>query len=165
MIKTKSRKKNIFIVNGPYAIGLDENSNEFYFDTCDMALVVQCYWGVHRNGYVHGCINSKTISLHRYLMNPSDGIEVDHINHVHYDCRRSNLRICNRNDNAKNQPIQSSNTSGYRGVDFHSCRGLWRARIRVDGRRIDLGHFKTAERASDAYKYAATKYHGEFASF
>lgn len=160
---TNSRKENVYIISGDYVTVYDANGKVFYISTDDLEAVRLCYWGVHCNGYVHGCINSKSISLHKYLMSPPKGMEVDHINHNHNDCRRSNMRVCEHKNNAKNQPVQISNTSGYKGVDFHKSVKRWRARIRVNNRRIDLGYFRSPEEAYEAYKKASTIYHGEYA--
>src|SRR5438132_1563788 len=43
------------------------------------------------------------IYLHRLIMAPPFGIEVDHINHDGLDCRRSNLRLCSRSQNFMNK--------------------------------------------------------------
>ncbi|WP_368488450.1 AP2 domain-containing protein [Clostridium sp. BJN0013] len=100
--------------------------------------------------------------MHRYLLNYKGNKEVDHINHKRYDNRKRNLRICSRLENSYNMPIQSSNTSGYKGVEFHRRVGRWRARISVGGKRIELGHFNTAFEAHLAYCKASEYYHGEY---
>jgi hypothetical protein len=40
----------------------------------------------------------------------------------------------------------------------------WRARIRVNGRRIYLGSFENELDAAKAYDSAAKKHHGQFAA-
>lgn len=48
---------------------------------------------------------------------------------------------------------------GYIGVDFHKNSGKFRSRIKVDGKTKCLGHFDTAEKASEAYLAAKAKLH------
>jgi hypothetical protein len=43
----------------------------------------------------------------------------------------------------------SSNSSGFRGVDFN--KGMWRSRIANNGTCFHLGYFNTAEEAAIAY--------------
>ena len=45
------------------------------------------------------------IRLHRLVMDIEDreDINVDHINHIRYDCRKSNLRRCTDKENARNK--------------------------------------------------------------
>lgn len=62
----------------------------------------------------------------------------------------------------RNQKINSKNTSGFKGVSYRKDSGLWRARISINGKRIILGHFNTAEEAADAYNEASGNLHGEF---
>lgn len=85
---------------------------------------------------------------------------LDHINGVRDDNRLANLRECDRAQNAINAKLNASNSSGFKGV-FRD-KGQWRARIRVNKKRISLGCFPTAEEAAAAYNAAAFKFHGEF---
>lgn len=49
---------------------------------------------------------------------------------------------------------RKDNTSGYLGVVYIKRRGKYLARITIDGKRYDLGHYRTAEQASAAYQEA-----------
>jgi len=54
--------------------------------------------------------------------------------------------------------------SKYKGVDWSTEMKRWRARIRVNGKRIYLGSFKHEIEAAKAYDTAAAKHHGQFAA-
>lgn len=109
----------------------------------------------------------KTISLHRFIMNPKKDMEVDHINGNGLDNRRINLRICTRSQNGKNRQLSKSNTSGYHGVTFtRDCKRTkpWLVNIRANGKIKYIGRYKDKKEAAFAYNEAAKKYHGEFAT-
>lgn len=107
--------------------------------------------------------------LHRMIMAPSDGLQVDHVNRNTLDNRRCNLRIVTASQNQMNRPVQKNNYSGIKGV-FRKrtvVRGreyvYWAAYIHKDKTSMYLGLFKTKELAGDAYNEAAKRLHGEFA--
>ena len=91
--------------------------------------------------------------------------QIDHINGNKSDNRISNLRLATASQNLSNKGITKSNTSGYKGVSFNRTKKKWMASIKVNKKSINLGYFLTPEEASEAYKAAAIKHHGEFASW
>ncbi len=104
------------------------------------------------------------VYMHRIIMNPPDGKQVDHINGDGLDNRVENLRIATSSENNYNTGKQSNNTSGYKGVSWHKTRKTWQVLIGVGGRLIRIpGVFNSAEDAARAYDEAAKKYHGVFA--
>lgn len=122
------------------------------------------YWKV--NLRVGG--KQKTFRAHRMVWFLSDGkwpsAEIDHINGDKKDNRIVNLREASRSENAQNQAMRSSNTSGMKGVDFDRVKGKWRARIRFSGRHILLGRFTNIADAERAVMIARDRLHGEFAN-
>lgn len=102
--------------------------------------------------------------LHREVMSAQTGILIDHRDGDTLNNCKYNLRIATRSENARNRVVLCrSNTSGFKGVRWHATSHKWEARISISGKSIYLGLHDTAEAASDAYRNAATKYHGEFA--
>lgn len=87
---------------------------------------------------------------------------IDHIDGDRLNNRIENLREATYSQNAHNQPRNSRNTSGYKGVHF--WRNRWRAEIYINNKRIRLGSFNTPEQAHEAYCKAADEYFGEFAN-
>lgn len=88
----------------------------------------------------------------------------DHIDKNGLNNRRENLRLATKTENQRNQRKPKSNTSGYKGVSWFKLANKWRAYIVVDYKQIYLGLFNNIEDAAQAYREAAIKYHGEFAS-
>jgi hypothetical protein len=84
---------------------------------------------------------------------------VDHINGEKGDNSINNLRVVTNQVNVQNQRKASKNSkSGLLGALTHA-EGVYRARIRVDGRYLHLGLFKTPQEAHEAYVKAKRKYH------
>lgn len=97
--------------------------------------------------------------LHRFIMKPEKGLQVDHINGDRLDNRRQNLRICSNAENNRNKkPIGK-----YKGVSYDKVRNLYHASICKDYKGIYIGAYKTAELAAEAYNKKAKQIHGGFA--
>ena len=125
-------------------------------------------WKADSDGYAlrreKTCDGIRFISMHRILMGLTYGDKsyVDHIDGNIRNNQKANLRICNQYQNQWNRGICSNNTSGYKGVSKWKGRDTWRATIRLNGKVVHLGTFKTAEEAHDAYRKAALACHGEY---
>jgi hypothetical protein len=77
-------------------------------------------------------------------------LEVDHWNGDKSDNRLCNLRPATPQQNQMNKRLLDSNTSGYRGVYWNRTRLTWESSIKLDGRRVYLGCFDSAEEAARA---------------
>jgi len=107
--------------------------------------------------------SSKRVQMHRAIIDPTDGMDCDHINGNALDNRVQNLRSCTRAQNAMNTGKGKNNTSGYKGVNWNCSHKAWIARIMTGNKHIFLGDYETPLDAARAYNVAAIKYHGEFA--
>ena len=87
---------------------------------------------------------------------------IDHINGNKLDNRFCNLREATSAQNSMNMGKNSANTSGIKGVTFHTKQNKWRASCRVNGKRFYLGNFETKELATFAYQSFAKSNHGDF---
>jgi len=106
----------------------------------------------------------RSLRLHRLIMKIKNSkILVDHKNLDTLDNRKQNLRICTQAQNMMNRGKTIINNNGYKGVDWLIKNKRWRARIKLNYKQINLGHFKNKKDAAIAYNNAASKYHGEFA--
>jgi hypothetical protein len=105
----------------------------------------------------------KTLRLHREIMNPPDGLVVDHWNTDSLDNRRENLRIVTQAQNLLNRRKRKNTTSRYIGVWFVKQKRKWESRITHKGKKIYLGSFDNEIDAAKTYDEAARKYRGEFA--
>lgn len=137
-------------------------------DESDMIVLEGFSWQFSGKSYVSAWIAPKRTYLHRFLMNPSDSQEVDHINRNRTDNRRCNLRLCTGNQNRANVPKPSfikkrsaTRYSKFKGVAKKHRR--WTARAVLDGKKIWLGSFKTEMEAAAAYDAFSKKTYGEFA--
>lgn len=84
--------------------------------------------------------------------------QLDHINGIRDDNRISNLREATPSENRQNIKKVVSN-SGFMGVTWNKAVGKWQAAIKLNGKNMHLGVFKTAEDASVAYLKAKSSLH------
>ena len=111
---------------------------------------------LNHNGYRVIGIRGQKIMAHRLVWLMEHGSlptgELDHINRMPDDNRAENLRLADRYLNMRNRGVQRNNRLGMKGVAEY--QGGFRARIRHQGKVIDLGVFPTANEATIAYSAA-----------
>lgn len=92
---------------------------------------------------------------------------IDHINGDRVDNRIANLRVAGNSINSQNRanPSRNNRTGGYLGVCSTSKgRKPFRAQIKVNGKKLHIGSFMTAEEAHEAYLKAKALMHPGFVS-
>lgn len=104
------------------------------------------------------------VMMHREILGLAGGRHnpVDHINHDTLDNRRENIRVCTIAQNRANCRIPRSNTSGSKGVTWHTATKKWRARLFIDKRSVSLGLHNTKQQAEEAYRDGCRTHFGEF---
>lgn len=122
-------------------------------------------WYLHKGGAVHHrSAAEKVIFMHRRILNPPQGMCIDHINGNKLDNRRVNLRVCTSGENSQHRiKLPHHNTSGVLGVSWHKHLQKWQVRINVKKQCVCLGYFSRLQDAAQARREAEQKYFGEFA--
>lgn len=137
-------------------------------DDEDYPLLSQYRWWLKWNGrgpnmypatYVRGHKNK--VVVHRMLMSPPDGYEIDHIDGNELNNQRSNLRIVSRSQNNLNQHRKRTYrrmTSRYIGVCWGARERKWRATITIGGKQKYLGTYHNEFDAVNARALARERY-------
>jgi hypothetical protein len=88
--------------------------------------------------------------------------EIDHKNRRGTDNRLKNLRVASSSQNKMNRLTSGTNSTGLKGAFLDKRDGAWYSRIVKDRKLTQLGRFKTAKDAHNAYVKAGRKIYGEF---
>lgn len=144
-------------------------------DATDMDMLAQHNWYALRSPVAWYATRIVTnadgrriaLYMHRVIMSPPDGMQVDHREHYDraalvVDNRRANLRICTQGQNLMNTRPRVGGSSRKKGVSWDSSRGKWIAQITVNGKYRHLGRFDDEDDAARAYDVAAERLYGEF---
>lgn len=107
----------------------------------------------------------KSTMMHRVIMcvlNAGRAVYVDHKDHNGLNNQKSNLRICSNKQNQANFIYKPRGLSKYVGV--WRDRKRWRASIRINGKKTNIGSFHTEIEAAKCYNEHAIKHRGKFAT-
>jgi len=120
--------------------------------------------GLDRQGYWRIKIDGRDYAAHRlawlYMTGKWPSRSVSFRNDNRADVRWRNLRLASPKQTAQRR--KARNKLGIKGVRI-TPRGNYRARIRVNGRDLNLGTFATEDEAGEVYAAAARQHFGEFA--
>lgn len=124
--------------------------------------LMQWRWSLDYRGYAirntkRSDGKQRTVRMHRQVLDAlGDPREVDHINRVKLDNRRTNLRLVTHLENNANRgPRLPVPQSMHVGVTWDRLQKRWVARIRIAGTARRIGSFNTedaARSALDAYR-------------
>lgn len=138
-------------------------------DQADFEHASQYRWKAHRGSgrrqawYASTLVGGRRIYLHRHILQTRAPV-IDHRNGDGLDNRRANFRCCTHRSNARNHPIRTDSTTGFKGVDYVKKLQKYRARILTRaGQRLHLGTFPFPDQAARAYDRAAKKHYGRYA--
>jgi hypothetical protein len=114
-----------------------------------------------KQGYTYISVDYKIYSAHRLAFLYMTGeipAQVDHQDHIKNNNTWINLSPSNPELNAKNMFLPSHNTSGVIGTYWSNRRKCWYAEIKIKGKKIHLGGYKTLEEAAKVRQAANIKY-------
>lgn len=105
------------------------------------------YYGA--KGIIVEWINFKDFELWALSNGYADNLEIDRLdpalNYCPSNCRWSTRQIQNRN-----ATIRTTNKTGVKGGYYEKRASKYRQQIKIDGKNISLGYFKTIKECNDA---------------
>lgn len=105
----------------------------------------------------------RTVQMHREIMNAPKGVCIDHINLNSLDNRKENLRFADAQQNGFNRRKPTVEcTSRYKGVLRRKSESRWTARIKFNGRHVELGLYGSEEKAAAVYNFASRIFFGRY---
>uniref|UniRef100_A0A6M3LN22 Putative HNH endonuclease n=1 Tax=viral metagenome TaxID=1070528 RepID=A0A6M3LN22_9ZZZZ len=132
---------------------------EALIDADDYEKIDHFRWFI-TNSYPSTRINGKFTYLHSLILgNPQNSkLLADHKNRNTLDNRKENLRFIDKIGNSFNSKHFVTNTSGFKGVCWHSQTKKWRAYIGSKKKQIHLGLFNSKLAAARARENANILY-------
>ena len=152
--------KEIYLANGK---GIALVNNE------DYEMLSKYKWQNNQMGKGYAItsikINNKYSNkyMHQFLIDVSDGYEIDHIDNNGLNNQRDNLRVVTHRQNMMNKVKYKNSTSIYKGVCWHKQNKKWQASIRLDKKLHYLGYFIDEKDAAIAYNIKAKELFKEYA--
>jgi len=138
-----------------------------FFDAGDLAIAEKFRWYVS-NGYAMANISkdlqhsykTKTVKMHRLIIQPQAPLVPDHISGDKLDNRRVNLRAVPEDINNRNKLKMAGTFSRFKGVYANSKNKTnpFNARIKFNKKFYYLGNFPSQELAALAYNEEALKH-------
>lgn len=107
--------------------------------------------------------HGRVVRMHRFILSAPIGKIVDHINRNTLDNRESNLRVCNRSQNAINAGKQAGTSSKYKGVCYRHDVLKYEAIFKLEGQNKTIGFFDKEIQAALAYDRFVMHFYGDFA--
>ena len=164
--KYRMHDKNKYIILKDYVLIL--TPVRALLDKEDLYLLKFRYFAPHgskesRNYYLRCYYAGKRYMLHDLVMHNTGGMIVDHINGNTMDNRKCNLRLCTREENARNRKPNKGRKLP-KGVRYYKANTNrpYVAFIYINKKEKNLGAFKTVEEALQVRLEAEKKYYGEF---
>lgn len=103
---------------------------------------------------------------HRVIWRMMTGMDppatIDHINRIPTDNRWSNLRPATQAEQLRNTTVRRNATTGLKGIYYNKQTRSFQAEITLNGRKVYIGRFATAEKAHKAYVEAAKVHFGAY---
>lgn len=127
-------------------------------DLEDAHLVIGPTWHLKRGphtSYAVAWIDGKKVRMH-HIIKPGIGL-TDHANRDGLDNRKSNLRASDKQRNGFNARPDRV----WKGVFYNVKRKRWECHMTVDGARLFLGRFDTAEEAAKVRDAAVREWVGD----
>ena len=156
-----SRKVNRYILHDDYAEIELYHPNTYvvkniaYISLEDVPIAKEIYWRESEYGYVRGWNKDtqRDVLLHVYIIGTNTKVDLlDHINRNKLDCRRTNLRLANKQINSLNREPPKNSTTQVKGVSYDKRRKKYRSYIKINQKQVFLGYFTNIDDADIARK-------------
>jgi hypothetical protein len=122
----------------------------------------------NHKGYLLFSYQGKLRAVHRIIYEHHHNVKLTKdqvINHINFDItdnRICNLEIVNSNQSCQWRRRQRNNTTGYKGVSFHTGKDAYQAEIRFRTKSIYLGTYTDPIEAARAYNAKAEELNEKF---